>query len=82
MSAPAPAPSDSADPDSGIQPATRTSFLETSRRYLFETALPVPRKDAWTPWTLAREGPRPWLSSRAARRSPAWPAASGPWGRR
>lgn len=57
----------------------RTRFLEVSRRYLLETGLPAPRDPAW-PGT--REAMRPWLSSRAARRSPAWPVASAPWGRR
>ena len=57
----------------------RTRFLEVSRRYLLETELPAPRDPAWL---AVSEGVRPWLSSRAARRSPAWPVASAPWGRR
>lgn len=57
----------------------RERFLEASRRYLFELALPAAHEAGWL---LAAPARRPWISSRVARRSRAWPAASGPWDRR
>jgi hypothetical protein len=65
--------------EEGEVPPTHASFLEASRRYLFEVVLPAGQEPGWS---LAREPRRPWISSRAARRSRAWPAASGLWDRR
>ena len=54
-------------------------FLEASRRYLFEVELPPVRDPLW-PRLQAPQQVR--ISSRVARRSPAWPAAWAPWDRR
>jgi hypothetical protein len=69
---------DADDPDDVLR--ARTDFLEASRRYLFEMVLPAARQAQWL--AAQPQPPRPWFSSRAARRSRAWPVASGPWDRR